>query len=232
MQAYLGAWCSWVSCTQPVTAYWDMMFSKQCNALQIPAHHSLLHLTRHTQTLWLMWTENKYSAHWCRTSMQAQLGDPAHQALLHLTRDTDLYTGVSGICAPVQNSEYTLNTQAFTNFASQEMVILPTSLLAPWLNPASISISASRLAPVYDRLLESPSQPKWQITTPLTWNPKTSDSTKIDRQIIAQTPSQTSHKHPNSTLAKMTANPQTPKRLHRDNPKRVCALWEGELYIQ
>ncbi len=106
------------------------MFSKKCNALQIPAHQSLLHLTRHT----------------------------------------DLFSGVSGICAPVQNSEYTLNTQAFTNCASPpftpvrggigEMVILPTSLLAPWLNPASISISASRLAPVYDRLLESPSQPK------------------------------------------------------------------------
>ena len=74
---------------------------------------------------------------------------PAHQSciadtgLQTLTRHTDLYTGVSGICAPVQNSEYTLNTQAFTNFASQEMVILATSLLAPWLNPASISISTA-----------------------------------------------------------------------------------------
>ncbi len=28
MQAYLGAWCSWVSCTQPVAAYWDMMSSR------------------------------------------------------------------------------------------------------------------------------------------------------------------------------------------------------------
>jgi len=66
---------------------------------------------------------------------------------------------------PVQNCEYTLNTQAFTNCASPPIHpreggyrrdgILPTSLLAPLLNPASISISASRLAPVYDRLLES-----------------------------------------------------------------------------
>ena len=43
------------------------------------------------------------------------------------------------------------------------------------------------------------------------------------RQIIAQTPSQTSHKYPNSTLAQLMANPQTPKRLHIDNPKRLCA---------
>ena len=49
---------------------------------------------------------------------------------------------------PVQNCEYTLNIQTFNNFASppfnpatggiRGMVILPTSLLAPWLNPASI----------------------------------------------------------------------------------------------
>ena len=51
------------------------------NALQIPAHHSMLHLTIHIQCLWLMFTDIKYSYQLCRTSIQARLGDD-HQMMM------------------------------------------------------------------------------------------------------------------------------------------------------
>ena len=38
MQAYMEAWCSWVSCTQPVTVYWDMMFRTSRCRSQLTVH--------------------------------------------------------------------------------------------------------------------------------------------------------------------------------------------------
>ena len=178
----------------------------------------------------------------------------------HLTRHTPMYTGVSGICAPMQNSECTLSTHKLSPAvllhlstpwgAIGEMVLPPISQLAPWVHPESVSISASRLAPVYDRFWGSPSQLKWQLD----WSRFIPAARALPAQALQNKPSTLSLSHmalyrpqvvttchrcshttvPNTkriTKHSCTSeHPQTAKRLHIDN-QRDSVCFVGELYL-